>query len=409
MNKAGILIIVLLAFVSCSNLDTTEKERSFKGVTLTTKQTGYVSAGHSFDFNFIQEVAASESKSWLVSPLSMQIMLGMLLNGAQGETAGQIYKALDLGTQDIEEINEFFLALIQQLPEVDSETDVAIANAVFVQDGFPIKRNFEKDVSNYYLADVGNLDFSKASAFRQINNWCNKHTQGLIPKIFEEKPDPNMMAILLNALYFKSTWAEKFPKKDTASETFYLESGKQTKVKMMKLSDKFFLCGENESCQVVSLIYGDERGIGMFAMDIILPKEGFRLSDVLAKMDYQELKGIHANSLSMKVDLWLPKFEIECDMVQNQVLSRMGMDKIFSNGDFSAFADGVSSFDIVKQKCRIIVDESGAEASAVTLSGLYGSPGPPRFSTFHADHPFLFIIREFSTEAILFAGCYKGD
>ena len=84
MNKAGILIIVLLAFVSCSNLDTTEKERSFKGVTLTTKQTGYVSAGHSFDFNFIQEVAASESKSWLVSPLSMQIMLGMLLNGAQG-------------------------------------------------------------------------------------------------------------------------------------------------------------------------------------------------------------------------------------------------------------------------------------------------------------------------------------
>ena len=177
----------------------------------------------------------------------------------------------------------------------------------------------------------------------------------------------------------------------------------------MKLSDKFFLCGENESCQVVSLIYGDERGIGMFAMDIILPKEGFRLSDVLAKMDYQELKGIHANSLSMKVDLWLPKFEIECDMVQNQVLSRMGMDKIFSNGDFSAFADGVSSFDIVKQKCRIIVDESGAEASAVTLSGLYGSPGPPRFSTFHADHPFLFIIREFSTEAILFAGCYKGD
>ena len=409
MNKAGILIIVLLAFVSCSNLDTTEKERSFKGVTLTTKQTGYVSAGHSFDFNFIQEVAASESKSWLVSPLSMQIMLGMLLNGAQGETADQIIRALGYGTQDVGEINAYFQALIRQLPEVDSETDVAIANAVFVKEGFPIKRTFEKDVSNYYLADVGNLDFSKASAFKQVNNWCNKHTQGLIPKIFEEKPDPNMMAILLNALYFKSTWAEKFPKKDTASETFYLESGKQTKVKMMKLSDKFFLCGENEYCQVVSLVYGDNRGIGMFAMDIILPKEGFRLSDVLAKLDYQEWKGIQANRLSMKVDLWIPKIEVESDLVQNEVLSRMGMDKIFNKGDFSAFAEGVSSFDIVKQKCRITVDESGSEAAAVSLAGLLGSPGTPQFTSFHADHPFLFLIREFSTDAILFAGSYKGD
>ena len=123
MNKAGI-IILLLAFVSCSNLDTEETERSYKGVTLTTKQTGYVSAGHSFDFSFIKAVGAAETKSWLVSPLSMQFMLGMLLNGAQGETADQIIRALGYGTQDVGEINAYFQALIRQLPEVDSETDV---------------------------------------------------------------------------------------------------------------------------------------------------------------------------------------------------------------------------------------------------------------------------------------------
>ena len=397
---------MLMAGVSCGNsIEPDDNNNPYKSLDLTTKSMEFVEKGNTFAFNFIDRINSAEKKDYVVSPLSMQFLLGMILDGAKGTTADEICQVLGFGEGQTGAVNEYCLSLLEQLPKMDKKTTLSIADAIFVDDGWPLKKSYKEDVGKYYKAAVENLDFSnKAKALKVINGWCNDNTNGLIPKVLDGV-STDILAYLLNAVYFKSQWAEKFEKGSTADETFTDETGTKSKIKMMK-QRKDFGYYQNDTYQAVCLPYGN----GVFKMTVFLPNNGCAVVDVTKALKKEAWNTLRFRMSTADVDLWLPKFETKYHIELNDILSDMGMPSAFNAADFSAMSDYANSLSFVMQDAVIKVDEEGTEAAAVSTAGIeknsIGAPGDK--VVFHADHPFLYLITESSSGAVLFAGRYSG-
>ena len=402
MKHILFLAALLAGFVSCQK-PSGDVDNPVHPVELSTRSAEFVDKGMPFAFEFIDRIDADEKTDYVVSPLSMQFLLGMILNGAQGGTAEEICDVLGYGAGEVGAVNEFCLSMLRQLPTLDKKTKLTIASAIFVDDGWPLKDAYKADVARYYEAEVANLDFGDGDrSLKAINGWCNDHTNGMIPKILD-RVDPNMLCYLLNAMYFKSDWKNQFKKSATSDEAFTDESGAQGKVKMMKQTETYGYT-ENDVFQAVRLPYGN----GAFAMTVLLPQPKHTVADVTK---YLKKNGWEDPAITCEVDLWLPRFETKYHIKLNDILSKMGMPSAFDpfRADFRAMSDYAGYLDFVQQDAVIKVDEEGSEAAVVSSAGMMkNSAVQDKHVDFHADHPFLYLITETSTGAVLFAGRYSG-
>ena len=413
MKRFLLFLLVLpltILSVRCGRIDEEDDgNNDFKPISLTTKQAGYVESGNRFAWRFIDGVAdcaALEKKdSWFVSPLSLQIDLGMLLNGANGETADEICRTLGYKAGELAEINAWSKLMLTELPKMDKKTELAMANAIFYNKTISLKKPYRNTVSDAYAATLEALDFSQSKSVDIINGWCSKQTKGMVPKVIDQI-SPSYLAFLINAIYFKSQWTAQFDKNATVSEAFTTESGNTIDVPMMKMAGASFQFGKKEQFQFIQLPYGN----GAFAMTILLPAKGHTVKDITALLAKE---GFSAATVPVEVDLWLPRFETKYHIKLNDLLISMGISQAFNPfaADFSALSDTPSYVDFVQQDAAIKVNEEGSEAAAVTVIGMRkntsvgGNPGV----VFHADHPFLYLISETSTGAILFAGQFGGN
>lgn len=411
MHKLVILAASAALVLTCSACNKIggddEQNNPYKSLELSTKSAEFVRMGHSFSFNFIDRINSAADKDYIISPLSMQFLLGMILDGAQGETADEICSVLGYGAGEADAVNEYCLSMLQQLPSMDKKTTLNIANAIFVDDGWPLLDSYKSTVGKYYKAEVSNLDFSNnAASLKAINGWCNKQTNGMIPKVLDEV-STDMLAYLLNAMYFKSHWNKKFEKGATSDETFTDESGAKGKVKMMKRNGGYNYT-ENDIYKAVRIPYGN----GVFSMYAFLPMDGYKLADVVASLKDSDWDITRRDMVSCAVDLWLPRFETKFHINLNDILSEMGMPLSFDKdkADFKAMSDYALCLSFVQQDAVIKVDEEGTEAAVVSSAGMMkdAAAGPGEHVVFHADHPFLYLITESGTGAVLFAGRYSG-
>ena len=396
-----------LCLSACNLLGIGENNNPYKTIDLSTKAGVYVEKGNDFAIEFTDRINAAEKKDYIVSPLSMQFLLGMILNGAQGATADEICDVLGYGAGEIEDVNQFCKSLLEQLPKLDKKTTINLANAIFVDDGWPLKDSYVSSVGKTYSARIANLDFSKGEASAKvINRWCSDQTNGMIKKVIEQT-DPDMLCYLLNALYFKSQWTEKFNKSNTADETFTDEAGNKSIVKMMK-QNKSFSYQHNDVFKIVRMRYGN----GAFSMVALLPQEGCKIDDALAELKDIGWEETMRSMVNCSVDLWLPRFETKYHIDLNDILSDMGMPTSFTDSaDFKAMSDYALKLSFVQQDAVIKVDEEGTEAAAISMAGMMKETAaePGERVVFHADHPFLYFITESSTGAILFAGRYSNQ
>ncbi|MBQ6081498.1 MAG: serpin family protein [Bacteroidales bacterium] len=378
----------------------------YKALEIPTKATEFVEKGHDFSLEFVDRINDVEKKDFIVSPLSMQFLLGMILNGAQGATADEICDVLGYGAGEIEDVNQFCQSMLAQLPKLDKQTTLSIANAIFVDEGWPLLDSYKSTVGKAYNAKLSNLDFSKgAASAKVINRWCSDQTHGMIDKVLETT-DPAMLCYLLNALYFKSQWKEKFNKSNTADETFTDEAGNKSTVKMMKQNESFSY-QHNDVFKIVRMPYGN----GAFSMIALLPQEGKTIADALDEIKESGWRETLLSMVHCDVDLWLPRFETKYHINLNDILSDMGMPTSFTNSaDFKAMSDYALKLSFVQQDAVIKVDEEGTEAAAISMAGMMkdAAAAPGERVVFHADHPFLYFITEASTGAILFAGRYSN-
>lgn len=402
------VVAIVLGTLSCDKIGGDDnQENPYKRLELTTRSAEFASHANTFAFDFISRVDAAAEGDYIISPLSMQFLLGMILDGARGTTADEICNVLGYGAGEVDAVNEYSLSMLQQLPKLDKKTKLSIANAIVVNKRYPLLADYKATVSEFYDAEVTNMDFSDVNgAVKKINKWCSDHTNGLVPKILDEVRESDL-AYLMNAMYFKSQWKEKFPKGNTSKEAFTTEGGARISVDMMK-NNEDFMYQENDDFSAVCLPYGN----GAYSMTVILPEKGKTLSEVVQTLDGSSWNAFIRSMVRCNVDIWLPKFETKYHIKLNDILSAMGMPSSFDAGfaDFKAMSDYALCLSFVQQDAIIKVDEEGSEAAVVSSAGMVPtSVGPGTRVVFHADRPFLYLITETTTGAVLFAGKYGGE
>lgn len=340
--------------------------------------------------------------NWLVSPFSLQCALGMLSNGAKGETREEILYTLGLSQYSQEEVNAYFKKLIEGLHTVNSAITVKTSNSVWGNAGVPLKDDFQKMNIENYFAMVSQLDFSDPSAVDQINAWCNQTTEGLIPSILEEV-NPTATVYLLNSLYFKARWESEFAPEKTQEGDFNTSSGKVVKADFMQ-TQRMAAYVENEWFTSTSLSYQNDS----YVMRLILPQPEISIDQVLQALSESD-ENLWKNTILADINLKMPRFALENKMDLTPTLQALGMKKAFSGGaDFSSMSDVATYISLVQQATRLKVDEDGSEGAAVTVIEGYLSdlmrPLPEEEVDFFLDRPFLFQIIESSTGTVLFMG-----
>lgn len=340
-----------------------------------------------------------KTDNWLVSPFSLQCALGMLSNGASGETHNEILHTLGLSQYSQEEVNAYFKKLIEGLHTVNSAITVKTANSVWGNAGVPLKEDFLKMNIENYSAMVSQLDFSDPSAVDQINAWCNQTTEGLIPSILDEV-NPTATVYLLNSLYFKARWESEFAPEKTQEGDFSALSGKMVKADFMQ-TQRMAAYVENEWFTSTSLSYQN----GSYVMRLILPQPEISIDQVLQALSDSD-ENLWKNTILADINLKMPRFTLENKMDLIPALQALGMKTAFTNeADFSSMSDIATYISLVQQATRLKVDEEGSEGAAVTvIEGDLMSPLPEEKVDFFLDRPFLFQILEPATGTVLFMG-----
>ena len=367
-------------------------------------QRNLLTKNNTFALNLFNKVSGMDSK--VVSPLSVTGLMSILANGAEGETRQEILNTLGWNGASMDEINALYGYLIKKAGKLDPSTTVSIADYIAVNKNNKVKKEFGQTVSDWFKAEVGSLDFTSGKTTGIINDWCSKHTDGMIPEIIDNV-DPDAVAYIMNAIYFNGSWTDKFDAKDTKLERFRGYTRDIKKVKMMHRNDEY-LYTSNKTYSAVRLPYGN----GSYTMTVLLPNEDKSIDEMMKVVNAKELSSLGRSMENCKVDLKLPKFTTEVELLLNDVISALGAPTMFhSSADFSRLADGNMFVSKMLQKAKIEVSEEGTKAAAVTAAIMTMSAlaPEPRQVEFHADRPFVYFISESSTGAIFFIGQFTGS
>ena len=372
--------------------------------TVLTKAEGEMVVGcNTFGYNLVKELVQTtdyRNHSFVFSPLSAAILLGMLEEGAVGETAEGISQVLGFGAQGKDQINNFCRNMIV-IADNSKDATVNLANAIMLNQGYTLKDSYLKTSTEYYDAKCAVLDFSQESSLEYINNWAAEKTHGLIPKLFDVL-SPGAAAYLMNALYFKAAWNEPFAKTQPFMD-FHKEDGSTCMVELMYQTE-YFPYAESDAVQKLSLPYNN----GAYRMDVLLPCEGYSIAETMELLGTDEWRALASGGKKTRVEVTFPSFTVDTHIELLPLLNALGV-KSFS--DFSGIGDGVR-FDGIFQKAKIIVDKKGTEAAAVSTTDMPTDIPPgavePDPVVFKADRPFIYLISEKTTGAILFIGTYMG-
>ncbi len=377
MKYSSIMILAaVLGLASCGGGYIKPVEASQTGVSL------------SF-FSHVNAVSGAD-ENVVTSPYSAAVCLSMLAEGAGGQTraefdsalGGIMFKAEDLGSNDT--------------------VVVKSANSIWIDDNFSIRNSYVDLLQNDFDAFITTQRFSDPATVKAINNWCLEHTEGKIGDMID-RLTPDMVMVLVNALYFNAPWADAFDPELTSENVFHGKS-KSGKVPMMHRTGQYNYA-QVHGAQVIQLPYEG----GRYSMFVALPPAGADLDKLIPQITEGAFNSAIEMMRPKKVKLSLPRFKVETSMLLNKALQDMGIRTAFTPAaDFHGIAEmGPLVLDQVKQKCYVEVAEKGTEAAAVTVAQIRLTAvrvDPEDMAVMTVDRPFVFMITDGYTGNILFAG-----
>lgn len=361
-------------------------------------------AVNQFAFNLYQELG-KKPENVFFSPVSLSTVMAMVYEGARGRTAEEIRQVFSF-PEDIQVLRSGQQEILAVLNRPAEDYELRMANALWAQKNFSFLPTYFETVEKYYGGRVTGLDFvSETEKSRQlINRWVEEQTRERIKDLIPQGVLNSLTRLVLtNAIYFKGRWEKPFPKEKTAEQDFRVSKEKVVRVPFMQLKEVSFNYLENDILQAVELPYAGEK----ISTVILLPRgELGDLNTFLNRESWQELK---RNLRPRTMDVYLPRFKFETKYLlggESGVLARMGMPSAFS--EVKANLSGMTGkpdlyvTEVVHQAV-VEVNEEGTEAAAAT-GAVVGLKAVMERPVFRADHPFIFLIQERQTGAILFLG-----
>lgn len=355
-----------------------------------------------------------EGRSNIFSPLSLAYAMSMTGLGCNGIALQQLNEALGLPADDTTTLHDLMASLMLGLPLADDEVGINLANAFYMNSlraDVQINPDFRQVLLGSYKADCQSLDFSQQSTVDYMNEWCKEQTNGFIPKVFDNL-NSELVSILMNAIYFRGDWTVPFVTDYTHNSTFTNEDGTTSTVPMMTQGlAGDFRYAEDDLMQAVRLPYAK----GQYGMTLLLPREGKTTGDILDMLSGERLATLEGEMKYTPVNVEIPRFETNQTTQLVQPMRQMGLSSWFDGGNITGMVqnpDGTPHGVFIAnatQVARIKVNEKGTEAAAVTVFEFADGMGPDNPKSFLADHPFVYLITERSSGAVLFVGTYHGE
>ena len=405
-----ILAIILVTGCTTGNAISAEKVSSAREPE---EQTGEVELDDKFTdatVDFAVELfkrSEAEGGNVLISPVSFMLALGMTGSGANGVTLEEFEKVLG-NEMSMAELNAYYRAYVKGLPN-SKETKMSIANSIWFKDtdAFQINENFLTNNEMYYKADIYKAAFDRGTV-KDINNWVESKTDGMIDKIIEEL-NPDDIMLLLNAISFDGEWVEFYEDDQVYDTEFTDYSGNKQNVEGMYCSEYTYLEDENTT----GFIKHYKNGYSFVAL---LPDEKIAIEDYIANFTGEKYLGLVNNSVNCKVDTMIPKFSYDYSMNANSILMDMGIENAFdrNNADFSKmglYNGGTGNLYIgsVIHKTHIEMGEKGTKAGAVTAVIMCGNAAmPEEVKEVILDRPFVYAIVDDATNIPIFIGAVNS-
>lgn len=365
--------------------------------------------------DLLGELGGENSDNLFFSPFSISTSLAMLSAGAGGITQAEIQQVLHCDQLAPEQVVAMGGALQRRLTAqpIGGTGQLLIGNALWVEKGFPLAPVYRQQIERHFEGHAWQVNFAgnSAAATQRINRWVADATEGRIDELFRPGDlDQSTALVLTNAVFFKDQWTHGFDVAHTQAGNFYVDSRQAVEVPFMRNKDEY-PCGGHEDFTIVELPYKSKRQ----SMVILLPDEVDGLPDLertlLGVDGLHQLETWLANLKQKEVTLHLPKWSMSARTNLGEMLRSLGMATVFDavRADFSPMlAPGHPNspplvVDKVIHEARLEVDEQGTVAAAAT--GIAMTRASLTIgSDLRVDRPFLLLIRDTRTGAILFLG-----
>jgi len=376
------------------------------------------------DFAFkIYKAAKIDSDNIFISPFSLNLALSIANEGAMGSTKAEIDKLLSLEipidkailykeliSKTINLHDSAYYECIREPGDKSDGNVLLLANSIWINSNSTVEKPYIQTIKESYFSEVFDFENDKiADANQKLSNWVSEKTRN---KIYVNNVlDPAIKLGIINAIYFRGEWDTEFKKKKTKEKIFHSLDRNRVKLDFMN-NQTYYSYFEDSNIQCVTLPYH----CNQLSMFVILPKERFGINSFETNFNLEYFKEIQKHSTNNEVILSLPKFKIESEIYAASVISKLGFSTMFSSSaDFTNISkiDSLTIGEII-HKTFIEIDEKKTEAAAMTEIVVIGYGGgspaplpPPRI--FNANHPFIFMIVDNRTNAILFFGRFVNS
>lgn len=405
-KKIKIALAAVLAACSLLNLtgcseNKREPENLTLGAEVTKTQFSPITLTDNNTVNSIRlfDAVIKDKKNAMFSPISLNMALGLIEAGADGETKAEIDSYLQ--TENYADfakryIDRTKLLTFESNDKQKSKNVLELANSFWSDNTLPIKDEYKQRVSDKFSAEIKNLDFAdKESTIKEINGWVNEKTHKMIPAILDDY-DTDLTAVLINTVYFESAWCDEWTVHDNEKESFTLPDGTSKELPLMyNGGDSYF---ENDYATAFSCNY--KNGLKFIG---ILPKDSGEFT--LESLDIPAL--LTSETFDYDVSAVMPRLSFESAFPLKGALKAAGLESIFDSekANLSGISDEPLFLSDILQKTCLELDEKKTRAAAVTWGVLNAAaPAPRERRTVRLDRSFAFLIYDPVEEQILFVG-----
>ncbi|MDE5797202.1 MAG: serpin family protein, partial [Muribaculaceae bacterium] len=348
-----------------------------------------------------------DNENMIISPLTLYWSMSMIANGVTGEAQNELLSflhILDKENGDINTINNSNGRFLDNLPYLDPQVTLKLANSIWVDKEFGIRPEFLSLMDGFYKAQTFRHDFSNEDVRTLINSWVSENTENLIPRLLTEHVDGPMT--IINTMYFNAPWHIPFDPRNTTKENFTCSDGSVTAVDMM----------HHETMEAGLLKYPDvlllnlRFGMGHYTMTFALPDPGVDLSSIISSLDLTALEQLAVRDNIDDTEVYIPKFSIQDSYNLNEPLNSLGVNGIFSPSTWNGLTDSKQNLYIAKlvHSATFSINEQGGEAAGSVgsqWSSGFGHVDPFEERIFRADRPFLFYITDNNWGLPIMIGC----
>lgn len=344
----------------------------------------------------------ADGENTLISPLSVLVALSMTANGADNETLTQMEAVLGM---PIEQLNSWVKTYMANLPE-EEKYKLNLANSIWFKDAesFTVNEDFLQTNADYYGAGIFKAPFDN-STLKEINEWVEDNTDGMIKDILDEIP-PEAVMYLVNALAFDAEWQNIYKENQIRDGKFTTEDGAKRDVELMYSSEGMYL--EDEKSIGFIKYYKDRK----YAFAALLPNEDVTVSEYIATLDGEHLNEMLSNAQQTRVSTAIPQFETEFKVEMSDILKEMGMADAFNYtvADFSKLGESTEGnicISRVIHQTYINVDGKGTKAGAATVVEMNAESAmeplePPK--EVYLERPFVYMLIDCETNLPFFIG-----